>query len=235
MPLEDRAADTWEPLIAIAELAGEAWPVRARIAAEALTRDEADAEADASMGVRLLEDAYAVFEDAAALHSKTLVDRLTAMDESPWADWARGRGLNQSGLAKLLRPFGIKPSNVREHGTDPPKKGYRVEQFDDAWTRYAPHLRASSATAATSVTSLVSGQMPAATQPLHAATDPGDVAACSGDVAAGIPALTSDVTDVAAVADPPSEDGKQWTDADDDAWRDGRLPGVGDDPRRFTR
>ena len=235
MPLEDRAADTWEPLVAIAELAGEAWPVRALIAAEALTQDEADAEADASMGVRLLEDAYAVFEDAAALHSKTLVDRLIAMDESPWADWARGRGLNQPGLAKLLRPFGIKPCNVREHGTDPPKKGYRVEQFDDAWARYAPHLRASAATAATSVTAQVSGQMPAATQPLHAATDPGDVAACSGDVAAPIPILTSDVTDVAAVADPPSEDGEEWTDADDTAWRDGRLPGVGDDPRRFTR
>ena len=144
-------------------------------------------------------------------------------------------GLNQSGLAKLLRPFGIKPQNVREHGTDPPKKGYRVEQFDDAWARYAPHLRASAATAATAVTAQVSGQMPAATQPLHAATSPGSVAACSGDVAAPIPILTSDVTDVAAVADPPSEDGEEWTDADDTAWRDGRLPGVSDDPRRFTR
>lgn len=185
--------------------------------------------APASSGAELLDALHAV------LHSKTLVDRLTAMDESPWADWARGRGLNQPGLAKLLRPFGIKPCNVREHGTDPPKKGYRVEQFDDAWRRYTPHLRPTLATAATSVTSQVSGQMPAATQPLHAATEPGDVAACSGDVAAAIPALTSDITDVAAVAYTPSEDGEQWTDADDDAWRDGRLPSVPDDPRRFTR
>ena len=30
MPLEDRAADTWEPLIAIADLAGGDWPARAR-------------------------------------------------------------------------------------------------------------------------------------------------------------------------------------------------------------
>jgi hypothetical protein len=235
-PLEDRAADTWEPLIAIADLAGDAWPVRARIAAEDLTRDEADAEADASAGVRLLEDAYAVFEDAAALHSKTLLDRLLELEGSPWPDWARGRGLNQQGLAKLLRPFGIKPCNVREHGTDPPKKGYRVEQFDDAWRRYTPHLRPGAATAATSVTSQLSPDMAGATEPLQGATGPGDVAARSGSVAAGKPALTSDVTDVAAVAGATRENGEAWTDADDADWRAGQLPGVdADDGRRFTR
>jgi hypothetical protein len=235
-PLEDRAADTWEPLIAIADLAGDAWPVRARIAAEDLTRDEADAEADASAGVRLLEDAYAVFEDAAALHSKTLLDRLLELEGSPWADWARGRGLNQQGLAKLLRPFGIKPCNVRQHGTDPPRKGYRVEQFDDAWRRYTPHLRPTLATAATSVTSQLNAHMAGATDPLQAATDSGDVAARSGYVAAGEFAVTSDVTDVAAVADGMREAGEEWSDADDAAWQAGQLPGVdpGDD-RRFTR
>jgi hypothetical protein len=39
MPLEDRAADTWEPLIAVADLAGGAWPELARHAAVALTAD----------------------------------------------------------------------------------------------------------------------------------------------------------------------------------------------------
>ena len=37
MPLEDRAADTWEPLIAIADLAGGHWPDRARAAAPTVT------------------------------------------------------------------------------------------------------------------------------------------------------------------------------------------------------
>ena len=236
MTLEDREADTWEPLIAVGDLAGGAWPARARLAAEHLTREEADAEADASAGIRLLEDVYAVFEDAAALHSKTLVDRLIEMDASPWADWARGRGLNQQGLAKLLRPFGIKPCNVREHGTDPPLKGYRVEQFDDAWRRYAPHLRAGAATAATAVTSQLSTDTAPATQPLQPATGPGDVAAGSGPVAAGKPAPTSDVTAVAAVAATHGEDGEAWTDVDDAAWQADQLPGVDpSDLRRFTR
>src|SRR5580698_3045215 len=39
MPLEDRAADTWEPLIAVADLAGGTWPGLARHAAVVLTRD----------------------------------------------------------------------------------------------------------------------------------------------------------------------------------------------------
>ena len=40
MPLEDRAADTWEPLIAVADLAeGHDWPGIARRAAVALTTD----------------------------------------------------------------------------------------------------------------------------------------------------------------------------------------------------
>jgi hypothetical protein len=39
MPLEVRAADTWEPLIAVADLAGGQWPRAARKAAVALTSD----------------------------------------------------------------------------------------------------------------------------------------------------------------------------------------------------
>ena len=39
MPLEDRAADTWEPLIAVADLAAGEWPALARHAAVVLTAD----------------------------------------------------------------------------------------------------------------------------------------------------------------------------------------------------
>ncbi|GHE40387.1 hypothetical protein GCM10017673_48460 [Streptosporangium violaceochromogenes] len=43
MPVEDRAADTWEPLVAVADHAGGHWPERTRAAVLALT-----AEADES-------------------------------------------------------------------------------------------------------------------------------------------------------------------------------------------
>lgn len=37
--LDDRAADAWEPLLAIADMAGHGWEVRARLAAVALDDD----------------------------------------------------------------------------------------------------------------------------------------------------------------------------------------------------
>jgi hypothetical protein len=42
MPVEDRAADTWEPLIAVADHAGGGWPDRARAAVLALAGETAD-------------------------------------------------------------------------------------------------------------------------------------------------------------------------------------------------
>jgi hypothetical protein len=42
--LNDRVGDIWEPLLVIAELAGEAWPERARKAAIALQGDEDDGD-----------------------------------------------------------------------------------------------------------------------------------------------------------------------------------------------
>lgn len=40
MPVEDRAADTWDPLEIVADLAGGHWPSRSRAACLAMTRNE---------------------------------------------------------------------------------------------------------------------------------------------------------------------------------------------------
>lgn len=48
--LSDRAADAWEPLLAIAEFADGAWPERARAAARSLSAPHADVEEDSQMG-----------------------------------------------------------------------------------------------------------------------------------------------------------------------------------------
>jgi hypothetical protein len=59
--LDDRAADGWEPLLAIADAAGGEWPQRARAAAVALSASAG--KDDESLGVTLLKDARAVFAD----------------------------------------------------------------------------------------------------------------------------------------------------------------------------
>ena len=58
--IQDRPADVWEPLLAIADAAGGSWPGRVRVAAVADVTDSRRAR-DQSLGVRLLADLRAVF------------------------------------------------------------------------------------------------------------------------------------------------------------------------------
>jgi len=148
--LDDRAADSWEPLLAIADLAGSDWPRRARRAAVLLSAGIN--REDESLGVRLLADIRSIFDERgiARLPSAALVQALNALEESPWGD-LRGRPLDPRRLARLLRPFGIRPGSIRmEDGTP---KGYTAEDFSDAWQRYLPvripEIAATSATTAT--------------------------------------------------------------------------------------
>ncbi|MBM4419927.1 MAG: DUF3631 domain-containing protein, partial [Chloroflexi bacterium] len=62
--LTDRACDGWEPLLQIADAAGNGWPEKARAAALALSG--ACETADDTLGVRLLADIREVFERAGA-------------------------------------------------------------------------------------------------------------------------------------------------------------------------
>jgi Protein of unknown function (DUF3631) len=235
MTLEDRAADTWEPLFVVADLAGGEWPARVRIAAETLV--EADAEAD-DVGVRLLENLYTLFETTTALYSATMVERLLELEDGGWSDWNYGRGLNQRGLAKLLRPFEIKPDSIRVGDDQTTRKGYRVEWFHDAWDRYCPHLRNSRSIRNTAGQS-ANGQRNTA----GAEAEQAEVFRLrSAGAPDAKPPLTRGVPDApavpemgAAVAEMRKAD-QQWSDADDAAWQAGRLSGTDtDDPRRWTR
>ncbi len=57
--IEDRPADAWEPLLAVADVAGGDWPRRSREAATVLKGQRVDSEP--SMGVRLLADIQTAF------------------------------------------------------------------------------------------------------------------------------------------------------------------------------
>lgn len=134
MPLEDRAADTWEPMIAIADLAGGQWPRAARKAAVALTSDR-DAGDDASIPTRLLADCRTAFQDADALPTQTLLDRLRNDAEAPWATMGPA-GLTAMRMGNLLRDFEIRSDTIRFPTGQ--AKGYHRNDFADAWNRYCP-------------------------------------------------------------------------------------------------
>lgn len=135
MPIEDRAADTWEPLIAVADLAGGDWPKRSRHAAEVLTEEQEESDPD-SPATRLLADCRTAFGDDRCLSTEDLLAKLKADQEAPWADWGTS-GLTPRRLAAMLGDFGIKSGNIRfNDGIQ--RKGYEKALFLDVWNRYCP-------------------------------------------------------------------------------------------------
>jgi hypothetical protein len=134
-PLEDRAADTWEPLLIVADLAGGAWPERARLAAKEKV-DSEEGISKSSAGRDLLEDVRRVWEDEERrVFSHVLVQRLCALDEGG-GRWARyyGHELTSYEMAELLRPYGIQPTTVKVNKQA--LKGYKYENFSEAWASY---------------------------------------------------------------------------------------------------
>jgi len=140
--LSDRAADGWEPLLAVADAAGGEWPRLGREAAVALHGSLA--ALDPTTGVLLLRAIREIFHDLSVDRISTgkLVRRLVIRDEGPWADWweEKVRDGNRRGpgalLARLLRRYGITSRPVRINGTV--RKGYKKAQFQDAFSRYLP-------------------------------------------------------------------------------------------------
>jgi len=130
--LQDRAADSWEPLLAMADAAGGSWPSVARMAAVALGSDE---DAPASVGMRLLAEIQMVFAQDDHVTTADLLRRLHDLEDAPWADWY-GSPLSGRGLAKLLGPYRVTPLQRRVHGEK--SRGYFRSDFMDAWTRYVP-------------------------------------------------------------------------------------------------
>jgi len=142
--LRDRAEELWEPLVAIADLAGGEWPARARAAALDLQDGGAGA---ASRRVELLaaiKDIFTTTKTTDQIFTVELLAALVDRDGEPWAE-AWGPDLEQkpprtqgpaTKLASLLRPLGIKSGTIR--AGDVTGKGYKVPDFADAFERYLP-------------------------------------------------------------------------------------------------
>ena len=135
MPVEDRAADTWEPLIVVADHAGASWPERARVATLTLSAEAAD-DGDTSTRVRLLVDCRVAFADQEAIPTTLLLERLRLDPEAPWREYGP-QGLTAMRLGQMLREYDIRSSTMRFPGLGQ-AKGYRRTDFTDAWDRYCP-------------------------------------------------------------------------------------------------
>ncbi|MEO3869572.1 DUF3631 domain-containing protein [Nonomuraea sp. B12E4] len=136
MPVEDRAADTWEPLVIIADHAGGTWPDRARASAIAMTA-EADDNGRPSPGLRLLTDCRTAFGADTALPTTVLLERLKANPEGGWNEHGP-TGLTAMRLGAMLREYDIRSATIRFPRPIGQAKGYHRTDFTDAWARYCP-------------------------------------------------------------------------------------------------
>lgn len=129
-PVKDRAADVWEPLLAIADLAGGEWPERARKAATYFTERAEEADEESSPGIELLHDIQKILAvcDADFILSRDLVSWLKQMEDTRWED----DYLTTRKLANLLSPYEVAPVN---NGM---ARGYKRARLGNAISRWLP-------------------------------------------------------------------------------------------------
>jgi hypothetical protein len=150
--IEDRAADMWEPLLAVADIAGGPWPDRARKAAVALVAGAREVEP--SLNIRLLADLRTVFGDEEHLTTKKILAELCRIEDAPWNE-LKGKPITDNRLARRLRQYSVQSKTLRlddNHFA----KGYACADFRDVWRRYLRPSPDKAVTAVTPVTEPIS-------------------------------------------------------------------------------
>lgn len=137
---DGRQIDIVEPLLAVADMAGEDWAYKAREAVVyAFSQPVEDSE-----GTQLLRSIRAIFETitASKITSYDLIGKLIAEESDvPWAtkwerDYSSGRWHGAAGwIARTLKRYGIEPKNIR-NDADEVHKGYVAGDFGKAFKKY---------------------------------------------------------------------------------------------------
>jgi hypothetical protein len=144
--IEDRPAECWEPLIAVADAATGEWPARARAACVSMVR--AAENKSQSLRVRLLSDLRLLFAQAGdpeAMHTETIIERLCAGadngldDDAPWNE-IYGKPITVRMLASMLKEHDVRSTKVKVDGRS--LQGYRRASLWDAWARNLPPMSA---------------------------------------------------------------------------------------------
>ena len=131
-----RAEDNWRPLIGIAELADGIWPERARKAFSKFN-SESEGGDEETMRVQVLRDIQTIFDqtEEKGMWSESLIEKLIEMEDQPWSEYKGGcKPISPHSLGRLLKPFGIGSVQIWESGSN--RRGYRRDQFEDAFTRF---------------------------------------------------------------------------------------------------
>jgi hypothetical protein len=135
LPVRDRDREVWLPLFKVAHLAGSEWIKRAEIALANIQEDKTDNTLPRER--QLLGDVWKVFQgqEKDKIKSSALILALLEMQDSEWDTYNFGKPINERALAKKLRTYQIKSSQIRfENGQG--AKGYYRSEIQNAVRRY---------------------------------------------------------------------------------------------------
>lgn len=131
--LNDRAQDNWEPLLAIAMVAGGDW---LQIGTAAALKISGSEEITQTIGTELLANIKEIFEEKKIdrISTTDLIKALCADEEWIWATYNRGFPIKPRQLANRLKGFDVHSKSIRiDYAVS---KGYGKEQFTEAFNRY---------------------------------------------------------------------------------------------------
>ena len=127
----DRATDNWLPLFTVAGQIGKSWPTKCEAAYATLTT-----VSELEESTQLLADLSRILSEYPdqRIYSEELIHKLCEDDTGPWLTCNYGKRITASHMAKLLRPYSIKPKCFRVGSNT--RRGYEKFQFGDVFERY---------------------------------------------------------------------------------------------------
>jgi hypothetical protein len=137
--IKTRNADNWKPLFAMADLdtRGDFADTLRTLAVAETKRLQASKRSDSTL---MLGDFRTILNvEVPAAFSRTVEDKLNAMEDRPWGSMPRRgiigvMGISQRKIADLLEPYGIKPKVMEINGQR--GRGYERKDFEQAWALY---------------------------------------------------------------------------------------------------
>ncbi len=199
----DRARDNWRVLLAIADLAGGKWPTLAR--ESALTLESSKPEEEEASGVLLLSDLREFFSANERAHTEDVLFYLRNLEERPWAEYGRmGKPLSVNQLASLLRPFGVRPLQLRIGSAN--RKGYQSSDFVEAWDRYCTSRNTETKPVNTGTSAPSDPKQRARVFRPDLGSEPNGINECFGVSVRKGQSVTATLTPDGSVRSPPTED-----------------------------
>jgi len=134
--LNDRVRDNWEPLFAIADVAGGHWSEIIRKTAINLSKNQI--EEDDDIEIILLKTIKDYFESkkTTKVHSCQLISFILEDETSILSTYNHHRPITPVQIARILKVFGIVPKNTRIGNEN--RKGYEYDFFVNAFNAYLP-------------------------------------------------------------------------------------------------